>query len=101
MQSEVEALLALQEDDARIAELEDRKRALEPRMAALHKKREAAGGAVARARSGVESEVAELRCLEDRLAAVHGIELDRRVVDMKTNRCAAASEDLRDFLVAD
>ena len=31
MASEVEALLALQEDDARIAELEDRMRSLEPR----------------------------------------------------------------------
>ena len=35
MASDVEALLALQEDDARILELENRKRALEPRIAAI------------------------------------------------------------------
>jgi uncharacterized protein len=68
MQSEVEALLALQEDDARIAELENRKKALEPRMAALDKKREAAAGAVARARTAVESEEKRQRELQGKIA---------------------------------
>ena len=48
MASEVEALLALQEDDTKITELENRKRSLEPRMAALDKKREAAAALVNR-----------------------------------------------------
>ena len=68
MQSEVEALLALQEDDARIAELENRRRALDPRMAALDKKREAAAAAVSRSRSAVESEEKRQRELQGKIA---------------------------------
>lgn len=56
MASEVEALLALQEDDAKILELENRRKALEPRMAALDKKREAASAAANRSRTAVEAE---------------------------------------------
>ena len=68
MQSEVEALLALQEDDARINELVDRRQALEPRMAALDKKREAAAAAVARARVAVEAEERRQRELLGKIA---------------------------------
>jgi hypothetical protein len=53
MASEVEALLALQEDDAKIAELENRMRSLEPRMAALDRKRESAAAAVHKSRAAL------------------------------------------------
>lgn len=68
MQSEVEALLALQEDDARISELEDRKRSLEPRMAALDRKREAAAAAVVRSRASVDVEERRQRELQGKIA---------------------------------
>lgn len=68
MQSEVEALLALQEDDARIAELENRRKALDPRMAALDKKREAAAAAVSRSRAAVEAEQKRQRELQGKIA---------------------------------
>ena len=68
MASEVEALLALQEDDAKIAELEDRKRSLEPRMAALDKKREAAAAAVNKSRAQVETEERRQRELQGKVA---------------------------------
>src|SRR5512141_1616258 len=68
MATEVEALLALQEDDARIAELEERRRALEPRMAALDKKREAAAALVNRSRAAVEAEERRQRELQGKVA---------------------------------
>jgi predicted nucleic acid-binding Zn-ribbon protein len=68
MASEVEALLALQDDDTKIAELEDRKRALEPRMAALDRKREAAAAAVQRSRAAVEAEEKRQRELQGKVA---------------------------------
>lgn len=68
MQSEVETLLALQEDDARILELENRRRSLEPRMAALDKRREAAATAVSRSRAAVEAEEKRQRELQGKVA---------------------------------
>jgi predicted nucleic acid-binding Zn-ribbon protein len=68
MASEVEALLALQEDDTKITELEDRKRSLEPRMAALDKKREAAAALVNRSRAAVEAEERRQRELQGKVA---------------------------------
>jgi predicted nucleic acid-binding Zn-ribbon protein len=68
MASEVEALLALQEDDTKIGELEDRLRSLEPRMAALDKKREAAAAAVNRSRAAVEVEERRQRELQGKVA---------------------------------
>lgn len=68
MQSEVEALLALQEDDTRILELENRMRALDPRMAALDKKRESAESAATRSRSAVEAEERRQRELQGKIA---------------------------------
>lgn len=56
MSSEVEALLALQSDDSRIRELEEQMRALDPRVTALNRKREAAVAALARSRAAVEAE---------------------------------------------
>ncbi len=68
MQSEVQALLALQEDDIRITELEGRRRALDPRLAALDKKREGAASTLARARTAVEGEEKRQRELQGKIA---------------------------------
>jgi hypothetical protein len=68
MASEVEALLALQEDDARILELENRKRALEPRIAALDRKREQASAALNRSRVAVEAEERRQRELHGKIS---------------------------------
>jgi predicted nucleic acid-binding Zn-ribbon protein len=67
MVSEVEALLALQDDDTKISELENRKRLLEPRMAALDKKREAAAAAVNRSKAAVEAEERRQRELQGKV----------------------------------
>lgn len=68
MQSEVDALLSLQEDDTRIAELEARLHALDPRLTALDRKKEAAAGALARAKSAVEAEERRQRDLQGKIA---------------------------------
>lgn len=68
MQSEVEALLALQEDDTRIKELERRLQALDPRMAALDRKRENAQTAVSRSVAAVEAEERRQRELQGKIA---------------------------------
>jgi hypothetical protein len=68
MQSEVEALLALQEDDTQILELERRLHALDPKLAALDKKRENAQSALDRARSSVETEEKRQRELQGMIA---------------------------------
>src|SRR5687767_9089480 len=69
MHTDVEVLLALQADDTEINELESRLRALEPRMTALDRKREAALSALARARGAVESEERRQRDLNTKVAA--------------------------------
>ena len=68
MQSEVEALLALQEDDTQILELERRLHALDPKLAALDKKRENAQSALDRARTSVETEEKRQRELQGMIA---------------------------------
>ncbi len=68
MQSEVEALLALQEDDTRIKELEGRLHALDPRMAALDTKKENAQAAVSRSLAAVEAEERRQRELQGKIA---------------------------------
>lgn len=68
MQSEVEALLALQEDDTRILELENRLHALDPRLTALDRKKESAQSAVARSRAAVEVEERRQRELQGKIA---------------------------------
>jgi len=67
MASEVEALLALQEDDARITELENRKRALEPRIAALDRRREQASATLNKSRAAVEAEERRQRELQGKV----------------------------------
>ena len=68
MQSEVEALLALQEDDIRILELEEKLHALDPKLDALDRKRENARHALDRARAAVETEERRQRELQGMIA---------------------------------
>jgi len=68
MISEVESLLALQADDSRISELEDRMRAFEPQLAALDRKRESAATVLSRSRLAVESEERRQRELLGKIA---------------------------------
>ena len=68
MQQDVDALLALQSDDAHIRELEEQLDALDPELANLDQKRERAAGAVVRAQGAVESEERRHRELQARLA---------------------------------
>ena len=49
MHQEVEALLALQEDDLKIREIESQMRALDPQLAELDKRRDQVASALARA----------------------------------------------------
>ena len=68
MRQEVEALLALQDDDLKIRELETQIRALDPHLADLDKKRSSAAAAVTRAQAAVEAEETKQRALQQRLA---------------------------------
>ena len=56
MQQEVEALLALQEDDLKIREIEDQIRALDPQLAEFDKRREQALASISRAETAVQAE---------------------------------------------
>jgi uncharacterized protein len=68
MQNDVEVLLALQADDTEIFELERRRRALEPRMLELDRKREGAVAALNRSRAAVETEEKRQRELLTKVA---------------------------------
>ena len=68
MRQEVEALLALQDDDLKIREIESEIRALDPHLAELDKKRDSAAAALTRAKSAVEAEEKKQRDLQQRLA---------------------------------
>jgi len=68
MQQEVEALLALQQDDSGIRELEKELNALDPELADLDRRREQAAAAVARAQSAVDAEEKRQREIQTRLA---------------------------------
>jgi predicted nucleic acid-binding Zn-ribbon protein len=68
MSNEVEALLALQEDDTKILELEEKLHALDPKLAALDRKREQAKQTLERARSAVETEEKRQRELQGLIA---------------------------------
>jgi len=68
MHQDVEALLALQQDDSGIRDLEKELNALDPELANLDRRREQAAGAVARAQSAVDSEEKRQRELQSRLA---------------------------------
>src|SRR2546423_3440967 len=68
MRQEVEALLALQEDDLKIREIESQISALDPHLAELDKKRDSAAAALTRAQGAVEAEEKKQRDLQQRLA---------------------------------
>lgn len=68
MQQEIEALLALQEDDLRIREIEGKMRELDPRLTELDKRRDQAVAALAKAQTAVQVEEKKQRDLQGRLA---------------------------------
>ena len=68
MRQEVEALLALQDDDLKIREIESQIRELDPHLAELDKKRDSAAAALKRAQAAVEAEEKKQRELQQRLA---------------------------------
>lgn len=67
MHPDLEALLALQAEDAEIHFMEERLRATEPRLRQLDKAREAAASAVLRARGAIEGEDKKHRELQHRV----------------------------------
>ncbi|HVS59750.1 MAG TPA: hypothetical protein VHE82_03540, partial [Gemmatimonadaceae bacterium] len=68
MQQEVEALLALQQDDLKIREIELQMRALDPQLSELDKRRDQAATALTRAETLVQDEEKKQRELQARLA---------------------------------
>jgi len=68
MQQEVEALLALQQDDLKIRAIEAQMRALDPQLVELDKRRDQAAAALARAQTLVQAEEKKQRELQARLA---------------------------------
>jgi predicted nucleic acid-binding Zn-ribbon protein len=68
MQQEVEALLALQQDDIKIREIENQIRSLDPQLADLDKRRDQAASALSRAQVAVQAEEKKQRELQGRLS---------------------------------
>ena len=68
MQQEVEALLALQDDDLKIREIEEQIRSLDPQLAEFDRKREQAAAALTRAQAAVQAEEKKQRELQSRLS---------------------------------
>lgn len=68
MIQEVEALLALQQDDLKIREIESQIRSLDPQLADLDKKRDQAAAALARAEAVIQVEEKKQRELQARLS---------------------------------
>ena len=68
MQQEVEALLALQDDDLKIREIQDQIRSLDPQLADFDRKREQAAAALTRAEAAVQAEEKKQRELQSRLS---------------------------------
>ena len=68
MQQEVEALLALQDDDLKIREIENQIRSLDPQLAEFDKKRAQAAASLTRAQTAVQAEEKKQRDLQSRLS---------------------------------
>src|SRR4051812_4966552 len=68
MLQEVEALLALQEDDLKIREIETQIRALDPQLAEFDKRKTQAEAAIVRAEAAVQAEEKKQREIQGRLA---------------------------------
>lgn len=68
MQQEIEALLALQEDDLKIREIEAQIKALDPQLAEFDKRRDQVLASLAKAETAVAAEEKKQRELQGRLA---------------------------------
>jgi uncharacterized protein len=93
MQQEVEALLALQEDDLRIREIESQIRELDPQLAEFDRRKEQAAAAITRAESAVQAEEKKQREIQGRLAQ-HRLLQERnlhQLEDVKRMREATAA----------
>jgi len=93
MQQEVEALLALQQDDLKIREIESQIRALDPQLAELDKRRDQAAAALVRAETLIQTEEKKQRELQARLAQ-HKLMQERnlhQLDDVKRMREATAA----------
>lgn len=93
MQQEVEALLALQQDDLKIREVESQIRALDPQLAELDKRRDQAAAALVRAETLIQAEEKKQRELQGRLAQ-HKLMQERnlhQLDDVKRMREATAA----------
>jgi uncharacterized protein len=93
MQEEVEALLALQEDDIKIREIEKQIRSLDPQLAELDKRKDQAAAALTRAQAAVQVEEKKQRELQGRLAQ-HKLMQERnlhQLEDVKRMREATAA----------
>ncbi|HWL40701.1 MAG TPA: hypothetical protein VNO75_10745 [Gemmatimonadaceae bacterium] len=93
MQQEIDALLALQEDDLKIREIEAQMRLLDPKLAELDKRREQAAAALVRAQTVVVTEEKKQRELQARLAQ-HKVMQERnlhQLDDVKRMREATAA----------
>lgn len=93
MQQEIEALLALQDDDLKIREIESQIRTLDPKLAELDKRREEASAALIRAQAVVQTEEKKQRELQSRLAQ-HKLMQERnlhQLDDVKRMREATAA----------
>lgn len=93
MPNDIEALLALQDDDLKIREIESQMRLLDPKLAELDKRREQAAAALLRAKTIVEAEEKKQRELQGRLAQ-HKLVQERnlhQLDDVKKMREATAA----------
>jgi predicted nucleic acid-binding Zn-ribbon protein len=93
MANDIDALLALQEDDLKIREIESQMRLLDPKLAELDKRREHAAAALVRAQSVVQTEEKKQRELQARLAQ-HKLMQERnlhQLDDVKRMREATAA----------
>jgi predicted nucleic acid-binding Zn-ribbon protein len=93
MQDEIEALLALQEDDLKIREIEQQIRSLDPQLAELDKRKDQAAAALTRAQAAVQAEEKKQRELQGRLAQ-HKLMQERnlhQLEDVKRMREATAA----------
>src|SRR3982074_70521 len=93
MLQEVEALLALQQDDLKIREIEAQIRALDPQLAELDKRRDQAAAALVRAQTVVLAEEKKQRELQARLAQHRGMQERNlhQLEDVKRMREATAA----------
>ena len=93
MQDEIDALLALQEDDLKIREIEQQIRSLDPQLAELDKRKVQAAAALTRAEAAVQAEEKKQRELQGRLAQ-HKLMQERnlhQLEDVKRMREATAA----------